>query len=292
MNLLDLLSELDVSFKQAGEHSNIRSGWIGTDCPWCGSVGKFHLGFNIDSYWTSCWQCGSHSLASALIQITGRRPAAVYKLVEQLDRWLTRDQIQEKSTGTYQPPKAGPLQEPHKRYLRSRQFDPDRLERIWSLQGTGPVGELSWSLLAPIEHRGEPVSWVTRSIHPTGRYRAAGPNRERIHHKHLLYGEDLAHNAVIVCEGPADCWKIGPGAVATFGVRVTQQQTIRISKFPVRAICFDNESAAQARARRLAAELDPYPGVTYVIELDAPDPGSCSESEVRQIRRTILGENR
>jgi DNA primase len=122
------------------------------------------------------------------------------------------------------------------------------------------------------------------------RYVSARPDQELTPHKSLLYGEDYTRHAVVICEGPTDAWRIGPGAVATMGLSVTLSQVYRMSRFPVRVICFDNESEARRRADRLAKQLQPLPGETYVAWIETgKDVAEADPAEVVELRRRFLG---
>jgi DNA primase len=136
------------------------------------------------------------------------------------------------------------------------------------------------------------VSWTTRSISYSDRvtrYVSAALDEEKIFHKELLYGEDFARHAVIVNEGILDAWRIGPGAVATFGSGYSQEQLERIAKYPTRAICFDNEPEAQKRARKLSNDLSALPGETYNVLLDKKDAADESKENIKRLRQEILG---
>jgi DNA primase len=90
-------------------------------------------------------------------------------------------------------------------------------------------------------------------------------------------------------EGPLDVWRIGPGAVCTCGTAFTRTQLARAVRFPVRAVCYDNEPTAQRRARKLVKQLEVFPGKTMLIQLESgKDPGSADESELCEMRRKIL----
>lgn len=165
------------------------------------------------------------------------------------------------------------------------------MKRLWCLQGIGIAARLSWRIYIPIHYQGEVVSWTTRAIgkHVQPRYLSAGPEQESVSHKSILYGGDYVRNAVIVCEGPTDVWRIGPGAVATLGTSYSRSQMLEISKVPIRAVCFDMERPAQKRATKLVEELRAFPGLTMRIELEtANDVADADEDEVAEIRRAVL----
>jgi len=182
-----------------------------------------------------------------------------------------------------------PLLEPHRAYLKGRGFDPDATAKLWGLRSIGMSGRLQWRIWIPITLDGELVSWTTRSIgrHTFQRYVSARPDEEVVPHKSVLYGADLARHAVIVCEGPTDAWRIGPGGCCLFGLNWTAEQVTEIGSFPVRAICFDR--GEMSRARRLASELEGWSGETHVVELESgDDPATADPEELAELRELYL----
>lgn len=209
------------------------------------------------------------------------------------DRQQTRYRQEEPHTGLLKPPKGvEPMLPAHRRYLRSRGFDPESLERLWGLQGIGPGYPLQWRVYIPIyDPFGQQVSWTTRKLTDNGlRYRSASPDEESVSHKSILYGAHLARQSVVVVEGPADAWAIGPGAVATLGVAYTRLQAIELAtRYPMRVVCFDASSDAQQRASELCAMLAPLPGVTERVELETgSDPGDAHPAELAELRQCYL----
>lgn len=135
------------------------------------------------------------------------------------------------------------------------------------------------------------VSWTTRSISDrhSERYISASPQEESIDHKTLLYSEDYVRETIIVCEGPTDVWRIGPGAVSTFGTSFSQGQVDKICRYPRRVVCFDRESFAQRRAAELCDLISPFPGETFNIKLETgKDPGNCDIKEIKKLRSLFL----
>ncbi len=42
MNIQSILDEYDIEYKEFSQHKNIRFGWLGLDCPFCGQgSGKY-----------------------------------------------------------------------------------------------------------------------------------------------------------------------------------------------------------------------------------------------------------
>jgi hypothetical protein len=148
---------------------------------------------------------------------------------------------------------------------------------------------MSWRIWIPITQDDRLVSWTSRAIGKTERRWMTCPaEKEVVDHRTILYGEEYCRHAIIVVEGPPDVWKVGPGAVCPLGLGISVEQKARIAKYPVRAICFDNEPDAQKRARELANELSVLPGDTYVVCLDAADPAEASDEEIHELRKEFL----
>jgi hypothetical protein len=187
------------------------------------------------------------------------------------------------------PEKLGPLQPAHRKYLRERNFDPDKITSLWDVQGIGmDGGSLKWRLFIPFIYQDKTVSWVTRTISNSPnvlRYITASREQEAISHKELLYGIDYARHSIVVVEGVMDVWRIGPGAVAVLGTRVSDAQINQIARFPVRYICLDQ--GAERYSQQLVEELSHCDGKTYEIRLDSKDPDTASRKELKQLRKLL-----
>lgn len=287
MNLSELLSSLNIPHQTAGKHA--RSGWVQIDCPDCGpGSGKFHLGVNERYLNAHCWKCGSKNLVGVLSGLA-RVPYQIIKdALKDVPRWAIP---KAEPRGKLSIPKGiEPMGDIHRRYLRDRGFDPEEIESVWGVKGIGVGAKLRWRIFIPIFIGSDMVSWTTRSINPNAaqRYISASPSEESISHKKILYGEHLAGHSVVVVEGPADAWKLGPGTIATLGTSFCGEQVDRIRQYPKRAVCYDNSIAAQKRAKELCGKLSLYPGETHWIRIDADDPATCSKKEVRLIRKNFL----
>ena len=296
MGLIDILERLQIQHRGSG-HRHGRQGWVQVDCPRCGrDSGKFHCGINLQNGAANCWQCGPHKLFGLLVDASGKTRADVARLLDGFQRTPRHQQDDDNK-----PP--GKLVLPggrvdlldslqHCDYLSGRGFDPAALVTLWQLEAIKLSGSgLNWRVFIPFVSGGQVVSWTTRSIgnHPQ-RYISASAAQEAVPHRHLLYGEDYARHAVVVVEGPADVWAVGPGAVATCGLSYTPQQLFRLSEYPVRVICFDSSPAAQARAGALANDLAVFPGETHVVQLDAEDAGAAEEDEIQALRAFAFGD--
>ena len=288
MNFIEILDQHNIPYKDEDGHHHARSGWIQIDCPFCGKdSGRYHMGFSISGGYVNCWKCGGHRLTDVLMELLKIPFYECQKLLKDLD--ILPKKIKKKKGQLQIPKGVKELQEPHIRYLRKRGYRYKVIEQLWKLEGIGLHSSLPWRIFIPIYYKGKIVSWTTRSIKDKGqRYISASEKQESIPHKNILYGEDYVRHSIIVCEGPLDVWKIGPGAVATFGTSYTALQIKRISKYPVRTVIFDNEKTAQKKAKVLCDILSLFPGETTNLIMEDNDPGSATEAEIEKIRKEFL----
>jgi hypothetical protein len=292
MDIEDILDDYGVEHRAYGEDHHVSEGWLGLQCPQCGAdSGVFHLGYNLEWKYLSCWQCGRMPLTKTLAELINEPYAKVKQMVGDLEeRSFDKIPIRGKLVLPFG---IGPLQKIHKMYLRERRFDPEALSKQWELEGIGPAPKRRFSLFIPIFLHNQMVSFTTRSVCKTARkrYDAAKTNEESVSAKSLLFGADHVRHTAIVCEGPFDVFRIGYGAVAVLGVDTTPEQLYRISQFPRRIVCFDNEKKAQQRADALCQELSKMGrGKTQRLILDAEDPGAASQKEINRVRRLFLGD--
>lgn len=279
-----LLDDLRIEYLRSGHH-HCRDGWLQLkNCPYCGS-NNYHLGLNLAGNYCVCWRCGGHSLFNTLLNFDVPFKK-VQSLLGELGPELLKSRVQTTVGKLKEPNCRGAVHPAHRRYLRERGFGDDVIE-LWQLEGICMHPQLGWRIYIPIHHKGERVSWTARAIgdRVTQRYLSAASDQEKIPHKHLVYGLDFCRGSVVVVEGPADAWAIGPGAGALFGTAFTPEQVLLLASVPNRFICFDSETTAQARAKALAGQLAAFGGVTETWSISAKDPGSASKSEIKAIRR-------
>lgn len=275
------------------DHHHVRSGWIGTDCPRCSpGSGKYRLGFEVGTGRVNCWNCGIIRGPDALVSLCRIRLGEAISVWEDLEFRKGKRTEGPVPGGLKIPDRVEPLGPAHRAYLAKRGFDPDDLARLWGLRGIGLAPKLAWRVFVPIHDQyGHEVSWTTRAIgEQRMRFVSASPEEEAQSAKGLLYGAHLARQRVVVVEGPADTWAIGPGAVGVLGLATTPKQIDLISRFPFRAICYDNSTDAQARAKRLCRDLAGFPGQTVNVRLaTGEDPAEADPDELADLRRTFLG---
>jgi hypothetical protein len=290
---------LDFNIPHAGaEHKHGRPGWVQVDCPWCGSVGKYHLGINLNTGAAACWVCGKKNTAKVLDAIGGMGIARARAAID----GAALEAVPERPQGRLALPLGrGAMGPAHEAYLRKRGLDPDTLATLWGLEGLGATGRraprpdddevrwLKWRIFIPIHLNGHIVSWTTRAIGKGQRYLSAAAEEEDVPHKSILFGGDHARHGITIHEGPLDAMAVGPGAVATCGTGFNDAQVLLMARYPVRAVCFDNVPDAQRRARELADMLAPYPGTTHNVVLETgKDAADADKEEIAELRAAFL----
>jgi hypothetical protein len=306
MNIIQFY--IDHSIDHSLEHKNVRDGWVGIDCPFCGTAetrGKYHLGYNMDEKYFSCWVCGGHSIPNTISRLIKVSTRKAEEIIEKYGGVMAPRQTPRVRIGTRRfkfPSGSLKLDWQHKQYLKRRGFDWESLAATWGVMGTGPSSRLithdeekilnySNRILAPIIWDNEIVTYQARDItdRHMAKYMACPPERERISHKHILYGLQHEWESRGICvEGIFDAWRFGPKAFATFGVKYTREQVTEIKRhFKEVAIAFDPEEAAQEQARKLMKELN-FKGVrAWIVGLPS-DPGSMDQEEADELVNSIL----
>lgn len=297
MTLIELLDELGVPYRTAQQHHHVSQGWVGVECGRCSpGSGKFRLGFSLRTKAASCWVCGPTSPWVALANLT-RDPARLRELWPQVRGSLFDKMLQVKGDAfqTAAWPSVQSLGSPAgaraRDYLQGRGFDLKELCRLWHpyVVHNGPT---AGRIMIPAVLSRVFVSYTTRAPDGTQpRYRSAPKSQELVPIKDCLYGHDYVRDSAVVCEGPLDVWKIGPGAVATFGLSYTRKQVAKLSELQRVAVCFDREPLARSKSRALCAELSSLGVDAYDVVLESgKDPGDAHADEIRDLRRRFLDE--
>ncbi len=246
-NILDFLS--DYRIEHSTKSTNCGAEWVQVKCPFCTGTPGLYLGIHIGMGACNCWRCGKHKLFDVIKAFVGSNHAVLSDIREKYGKSINRSV--QSVVPIRRPEKlrmpAGIMEGVPKKafdYLIDRKFDPDKLIEIWKLSFTGPVGSYKFRIIAPIIHDRMMVSYQGRDY--TGkselRYKACRKDDELRDHQHCLYGSWLVRgNSVVVVEGIADAWRMGPGAVATFGVAYTVAQLNLISRYRDIFLLFDGD---------------------------------------------------
>lgn len=290
IDVLALLKAHNIPYREAGEHRHASTGWVQVCCPQCDQGKGFHCGIHLDFGNCNCWRCGKLDRLDVFASLLGSRRAAVRALRQYTTEGMAAkpQKIRHAATCTL-PSEAGPLQDRHKRYLRGRGFDAEELEDLWDLKGTGRHGRMRFRVLAPIYLDRVLCSYQGRDV--TGKAKApylpCRAEDEARPHKHCLYGLDMVPGrSVVVVEGIVDVWRIGPGAVATFGTGWSREQAqLLADRMDFVYVLFDPEAEAQTKADSLADVLD-LAGVNVEVweQEEGADPGELDEEDIKNIK--------
>ena len=271
---------------------NVTAGWTNVNCPWCGDTSD-HLGIS-PTGGISCWRCKVSGTVLKLImkldrcnQDEARAIIRRYRIIGSPDVANEHEHVE---VITAMPKQSVPLWGRHcgvlpslaRKFLLQRGFAPVTEHCVrWRLSWGGASGRFRYRLLLPIIQRGVLVNFTSRAISNDMKlpYVNLGDDKASIPVKETLYNLDSVADGgrVVVVEGPLDVWKLGPGAVCTYGVGYTKAQVglLRDCAPSCVHILYDNEPDAQDAAEKLANEI--WFCETDVLQLEGVnDPGELT----------------
>lgn len=300
MNIIQLYKDFNVPFATEG-HKHCREGWVNTTCPFCTGNPGMHLGYNMADNFYVCWRCGwkaTHKALALLIHVSEKEAKEIARKYGGKSYVKSAVTVRVGQKKFRLPPSTAPMNDRHKRYLTKRKFDPEVIEKIWNVQGTGPISimdgiSFSHRLVIPIYWEDRIVSFQTRDITAKHslRYITCPEQRERIKHKHIFYQAipTKDSDACICVEGVTDAWRFGYGAIATFGIKYTKYQVREISKrFKKVFVVFDDDPQAIKQSEKLTAELILRGVDAYSIKIQG-DPGDMAQADADALKKELLG---
>jgi len=304
LHLFDICEYLDsigIEYSHAGK--NVVEGNIGIECPFCpdGDPSN-HLGIHLENKTINCWRCGARGTAIKLIMSLERIgfKSAIRKIEDQTKhrKDLTRNihaPVRERATGfnriVLPTESEADLLDMHKEFLKFRQFDPDYIFHKYNLRCIGK-NSLKWKfrLILPIMMNHKLIAWTSRDV--TGQaaipYKHAPIEECTVPVKESLYNVDTVKDTAIVVEGPLDVWRIGDGAVCTFGTQYTREQLLMLSNLNRVFVLFDYD--ARDLAKNFGSDLGLFVNQTEVLELEHGDPDDMDEADVNELRKMVFGK--
>ena len=88
-------------------------------------------------------------------------------------------------------------------------------------------------------------------------------------------------------EGITDVWRLGPGAVCTFGVGYTPEQlNFLCSRFDSFILMFDGDDPGQKSSAKMASELS-FRGKDVLEQHIAGDPGNLKPEFARKLMKSF-----
>lgn len=286
----------DFGIQYATEGKDCSPGWVNISCPLCPDGDpETHGGFRLTSPGYHCWRCGWHSIENVIMAIeTCSYTQACKRLLDYESPGIIGIEkiiLPKKSTLEW-PKGVGAMTKMHFDYLSSRDFNPLQLQEKYHLLGGGPYGDYKYRLIIPIIVDGQTVSFQGRDVTNTQelRYKACKKENEVVDHKNVLYNVDNAGDTAIIVEGVFDAWRLGDGAVATFGTAVRRHQVLEIiRRFKKVFVLFDPEPPAQQKARELALELNIHIEASNIRLRTKGDPAKLPQDKANELKHALLG---
>lgn len=282
------------------EYSQDTPGWTNVNCPYHDNGDRgFKGGFNNSSGYYNCWNCGNTKLETILSDILSLEYYEIKNILNQYTNEVSiiKKLNKKESVSKIELP-IETLNNRCKRYLISRNYDPDYLHEKYKIAGMTLVGNWAGRLIIPIFYNSKLISWQGRSLYSKQkckelnilRYKTLNKNQSVIDPKSVLYNIDNCKNDyLILVEGSFDCWRIGDNCAATLGTSYTPEQKSLMIKYKRIIILFDPEKEAQERAIKLGKELNIL-GMNNVEIIDnelGHDPGDMSDKEVLKLKRRL-----
>lgn len=282
------------------QHQKCTANHVNVHCPFCIGSQNYHLGIHVIDKKSNCWRCGPHSIEEYIKTVLNCSWAQAYYIANIYNvagasiHYENRKTVQNISPEKFKLPSGTqPLLDSHRKYLKDRRFNDKLIERLWDVRSGGVIGDFRNRIIIPIYFNNMIVSYQGRDVtnKKEDKYRTCEKDKEIIFHKSILYGLDKAiGDTVVVVEGVTDVWRLGPGAVATFGINYKHKQMQLLTSFKRVCILFDNEPAAQEQAQKLADDIS-YVSDAEVFIIDSEiegDPGGMSQLQADQLMYEIL----
>jgi DNA primase len=301
LDFFDVKSYLDdkgYAYANPGD-KNVSIGWIGINCPFCRDKSN-HMGVNMSSMTISCWKCNKQGTVLALVM---RLDSCSFHYAKDniLPKYLLREfahlsapKRKHSDKVKYPSGIVKELMPVHTKFIESRRYDPEYVQRKYDVVGVGPtMDDWKFRLIIPVYHNRELITYVGRDT--TGKlevpYRNCPIEKCITQAKESLYNLDFAGDTVILVEGIFDSWRIGDGAVCTFGTKYTDSQLLLLKGRKRVFVMFDgredDDGEAIGYAHNLAADLSGIVSDIEVLELDSGDPDGLSDDDVWYLRKDL-----
>lgn len=290
-DILSYLDERAIPYNTSGK--NVSSGWIGISCPSC-SDHSDHLGVHLGAKTFSCFRCGDKGTALQLVmkieECSKSRAIEIIRKFSKKD-FVYRPTKRETAETISQPKGITKKFDPvFKEYLEKRRYSPDYLIKKYDLYSGGYVGDFPLQIVIPVYLKGNIVTYQGRDITNKANtpYKAFPIEKSILAVKQTLYNIDSVKDRAVVVEGITDAWRIGEGAVATFGTQFTDEQVrLLLEVKGTIFIMYDAEEDAQKQAYILGNILRSSGKEVEILIIDKGDPDNLEDHEVAQLRREL-----
>ena len=282
---------------------DVTRSYANTLCPSCG---KLKLGLHLRKAVSTCFKCGWSPIDLTISNLLGISLSKAKEVLASYAFSEAVEAVSQASLANTCPIPGTPLYGRYNDYLEARGFDPQKIAREYGILAAGKPcrwfgesqdwkgSDFSDRIIIPIHDRaGRIVSFQGRTIRKDEgiRYRCPPVDRVPVHYKSLLYGANRVQGStVVVVEGVMDAWRLGAGAVCTFGTSLTIWQVRALSKFSRIVFAFDSEEEAQRLAGKYAVELAAIGKSVSVVDLELSegrDMADLSNLEAGAVRREL-----
>ncbi len=299
---IEFLQDYNIDYQTKGK--NVSSGWVEINCPFCDDPSK-HCGINLDSLLFHCWRCGAKGdlvkLARELLNLSYKEVVDVLKKYDYYDDEKPKFELEIERERKLLLPKGlvSMKEKDHKlvrKYLESRNYDPDYLYETYNLMRIEPfhIGNWKFRVMIPVVMNGKTVTMVgmdvIRKYEEVPKYRNLPNDFSLIPVKKCLYNIDTVKKGgcCIIVEGVTDVWRLGEGSIAIFGKQMTMEQ-IRLLKQKVLSnivIILDPDAERQARELMdvLANTIDVS---VQMLLMDQKDPSELTDEEVKDLKKLV-----
>lgn len=305
-----ILNQLNIPYWTGGK--NNVEGCLTIHCPCCPDDDpdpSRHGNLNPETGSYSCWRCkGSHP--AVVIARAGRiSVTAASNLIRKYTTGIAvSKKLEVQMAESISLPGSPTPQDIHRKYLEGRGFDVDELCFYHGIRFTGMMEKwngVDWGfrVIIPVyDRKNNLVSFQGRALFKQQEPRYLFPPKERQVRdcKTLLYGAEICkpNEPVIVVEGVMDAWKLGPGAVCTFGSSVTGEQVYELARYRKVYLAFDNEPAAKEHSLEVAKQLSSLGTEAFIVNTDfgknedgsVKDVGDLSLFDARRFKEEVLGK--
>jgi len=301
VDLLDFLKDRDIDVATRGK--NVGKGYVAIHCPFpaCTDRSK-HLVINRKTKIFRCWKCDKKGdLEKLIMEIDqcSKKDAAQTALHYQSffnDDDTDESQIVRKKSNLI---KILPIDATdtfphlHLNYLRSRNFDPDKIIPKYGLKAVYNTGDYRGRIIVPVYLDHKIVSFVARDVTnmQEPKYLNCPDVDSVVPVPHTLYNIDTVRprGKAILFEGVTDVWRVGDSTIASFRAGLTPQQIKMLIDRRIKKLFMMYDPDAKEKARRYANELTPFMSVE-LISLDDGDPAQLNNDDVRALRKDLLEE--
>lgn len=281
------LNDRSITFFYSG--NNTSSGWISTNCIFCMDQSN-HLGINLSSKAFSCFKCAEKGNAVKLVcTIDGCDVKTAFQIMSEYTdgAFVPREKHYQSKVkfpvGTSKTFSGAALS-----FLESRRYDAQTVIEKYDLYSTGPLGDYKHRILIPVFVKNRIVSFTGRDITGSSpvKYKNSSEQFSIKDVKQCLYNMDSVYrDRAVIVEGPIDAWRIGDGAVATFGTKYTREQLRLLKGLKQVFVMYDSD--AYAIAEKLAYDLTAFVPQVEVLKLSEGDPDNLTDDDVRALRKDL-----